>query len=528
VKNSFFLLIPKQQDNPQRLREFEPKLLQHWLADLPVNNYGLITRLIRDLVIDLNATIIPSGLRLKILETIRPHVHHVEEYLQSCLVKTGFPKDEAEIRTFDILVAIQKNFAIGYWTVLKDITRRNVSWLKGKDTALVIQRCIDRLALIVCSYHTMRVPTPDWIWIDLHSLYSLSVAKKCDTAKIANSPHVESKARPIEAYYKQIVLLNLADPSGLMQKEIVQIFHFAGVVAPLINLQNFPVVAQKIQCIIQLDEDHPPYFQSANYSKSDLNTLYIDFTVLNRFFDHLSNLSEKVLTEFGLVGPIPYLSVELLVYLRQRWLGIELQGSLLFADRLDRYITMGLFSTYDMANTNKDVRKSSAGEVAIPEREGKVQLLAETVSDRLLSAVFEYPGLLSVGSLVSFRKQHEPECNHALGIVNKVNTINPDGSIVFGLLLLAKHYCIVFCKRADTDDNERPQRGAFYATTMLGTEREYIITDYPFDDEELVHLSMENAKNRQNFPIVLDNKKNIGLGYWHFECYPATEYLAEL
>ena len=122
LKHSFFLVIPKQQNNPQRLREFEEKILQQWISELPVANLGLATRLIYDFILEFNALAMPSQLRFDTLELLRPSLLMVEEYLRSKLTKNLFPKDENDQKVLKLLVALQRQFTIGYWIVVKELT----------------------------------------------------------------------------------------------------------------------------------------------------------------------------------------------------------------------------------------------------------------------------------------------------------------------------------------------------------------------------------------------------------------------
>jgi len=68
LKNSFYLVIPKQLTANQRLKEYEAKALQHWIAELPAANPGLVTRLIHDFIIEFNAIEMGAQLRLDALE----------------------------------------------------------------------------------------------------------------------------------------------------------------------------------------------------------------------------------------------------------------------------------------------------------------------------------------------------------------------------------------------------------------------------------------------------------------------------
>ncbi|MGZ4998356.1 MAG: hypothetical protein ACXV7E_07990, partial [Methylobacter sp.] len=79
MKNSFFLVIPAQQKNPARLKEFEAKALQHWVSELPTANPGLATRLLHDFLIDFNAVEMKFQLRLDALELLSSSVHDIED-----------------------------------------------------------------------------------------------------------------------------------------------------------------------------------------------------------------------------------------------------------------------------------------------------------------------------------------------------------------------------------------------------------------------------------------------------------------
>ena len=178
MKNSFFLVIPTQQKNSQRLKEFETKALQHWITELPTANPGLATRLLHDLLIDFNTIEMTTQMRLDALELLSPSVYDIEDYLRSRLIKTGFPKEENDKKILTVLISIEKEFTIGYWMVLKELTKRDVGWFQGKNAALAIQRSIKGLSSIIISHFIMGMPIPDWVWIDLHSLYNLSVKIK--------------------------------------------------------------------------------------------------------------------------------------------------------------------------------------------------------------------------------------------------------------------------------------------------------------------------------------------------------------
>jgi hypothetical protein len=549
LKNSYFLVIPKQQKDPLRLREFEEATLTSWITELPAANMGLATRLMHDFIVDFNAIEMPNQLRLNALELLRPSVLMTEDYLRSRLMRTGFPKEENDQKILAVLVSIEKEFAIGYWMVLKDLTRRTVGWFQGKNTALALQRCIKGLSSVVVSHFIMGMPIPDWVWMDLHSLYKLSVKIDKNTIKVANDINQSNKSSAEDCYI-QILLLSLVDPTGLMQKEILLVDGFIETINSLVSLKSTPVPDHSVQCVVLNDEDKPPLYQSDAMTKKDSSVLYIDFTKLQKLFEHKERLIDVTEARFSSVqmqkNTNGRLTAELLDYLEQRWAGISLQGEPLFSDRLNRYIAIGLASTLDLQDvTNISDKK-------------ELEFLAQSESDRLLSCVFTQIGVLSVGTLVSFRKTDIPEHQRLLGVVDKVIVAKQSGKIIFGMKLLTPHFISVDYNQPDalgtatempknsattegtknTVANDVPKKavtneaakngatpvaevhkkGLFYSKSE---HEEYIVTDtFMLKDDDTLRI---HAINSDSFSVTLRNRKNVGLGYWQFECVRIKE-----
>lgn len=512
MKTSFFLVIPAQQNNPLRLKEFEAKALRHWVAELPTANPSLATRLLHDFLIDFNAIDMAVQLRLDALELLSSSVHVIEDYLRSRLITAGFPKEENDNKILSVLTSIEREFTIGYWMVVKELTKRDVGWFQGKNAALAIQRSIKGLGSIIVSHFIMGMPIPDWVWIDLHSLYSLSVKIKQDTTKVANDITRSTKSSSAEECYRQVLLLSLADPSGLMQKEVLLAYRFIETVASLVSLKKEPVNGQKIQCIVLTDEDKSPYYQFSVGAKKDSAMLYLDFSKLFKAFKQKEKLINAAEARFSSMHVLNNNSgkpaAELLDYLEQRWLGIDLQGVPLFSDRADRYIAVGLESTHELQNA-----RGVGGEKDI-------ELLVQSASDQLLSCVFEKTGVLSVGSLVSFRKTDSLEHKRSLGIVNKVIVDKQSGRINFGMQLLADASLNVTYVQLDEIGKEVAQKALFYSAKESAGEKNYIITDtFMLKDDDVIRMFMNN----EDFPVVLSHRKNVGLGYWQFKCRRVAE-----
>jgi hypothetical protein len=146
-----------------------------------------------------------------------------------------------------------------------------------------------------------------------------------------------------------------------------------------------------------------------------------------------------------------------------------------------------------------------------------IEFLAQSATDRLLSCEFKKTGVLSVGSLVSFRKTDLPTDQRFLGIVHKV-VVEKNGKIYFGMQLIASQIYAVSYLHPDPIEHDAPKKGLFYKTKEL--EEGYFIADTSgLKEGDVIRLFMNN----ENFPVALKNRKNVGLGYWQFECMRVAE-----
>ncbi len=514
MKHSFFLVIPKQNNNPQRIKELEENILKQWIAQLPIANAVLASRLIYDFILEFNSLSMTAQMRLETLELLRPSFLAIEDYLCSRLVKSGFPKDSNDLKALKLLVALQRQFTIGYWITLKEITGNDIGWFQGKNAALSSHRTLKGLSDIVVSYFIMGMPIPDWIWMDLHSLYKLSVKIKKNATQVPLNDLVQvHKTSTPEECYLQIILLSLADPTGLMQKEIKLVYGFIQSIGALISLKLKPVANQALQCLILTDGDKPPYFETQTESADEEAdgsvpaVLYIDFTRLYEAFEQGKipfNASQARFSRMrSSENKDDRVSAELLVYLKERWAGIELKSTPLFADRLDRLFAIGLMPTFKLQGRQGKTSEDDA-----------VEFLGHSVSAELLSCVFKQVGVLSVGSLVSFRKVDGAENKRLLGVVNKLVVEKETGQISFGLQFLTDQLVPVTYSHLNNAHHERPKSALLYhCNEQKG--KSFIITDsFILKENEVIRLFIEAA----DLSIMLKNKKNIGLGYWQFEC----------
>jgi cyclic-di-GMP-binding protein len=195
----------------------------------------------------------------------------------------------------------------------------------------------------------------------------------------------------------------------------------------------------------------------------------------------------------------------LLAYLQRRWSGKALESDFLFTDRLDRFVAIGLVAS---------VKLQTSQEKATEDQE----FLVNSVSNQLLSGLFK-PNVMSIGSLISFRKVDMPQQKRTLGVVNRLIVEKDSGRISFGLRMLTDKVMPVRYLKNDGQLSDVPKSALLYKLEDE-IDKNFIIMDtFIFKDGDSIQLFV----NQEQFPIILKNRKNIALGYWQFECLRISE-----
>lgn len=510
MKSSFFLVIPNQYQNQERLKSFKESSLDQWLEALPSANYGLSVQLVYDLLVEFNKIEMDACFRLDALEVLRPSFLGIQEYLRSRLTASGFPKSEDHKKIFKVLISVQREFAISYWIAAKERTKKNIGWLKGKEITLAVQRVMRCLSEIIVSCYLLKVPVPGWVWIDVHSLFRLSETISKSTVKVSDQSCVFNKTTSIEDTYKQILLLSLAQPNGLRQKEVIQTYRFCEHFASILLINKEVVPGQRCQNIIITDGDRAPFqVNSAAYTAIDSAIIFLKFTKVALQLDKKKTVAKHLTARFSAINldinVIDKLPLELIEYIELNWAGFTLNKTTPFSDRLDRNFAIGLAPTYELMTTLAlDLNADT-----------EMEYFAETSSDKSLILKSKVDDVLSVGSLISLRKPNEPHKKRAIGVISSISLASLESNADFEVKLLGEKIRAATISFTPDGKASEDTSVLFYITQNGQDKRSYLITEsFMLKNDDIVKLCIDDRE----FPVVLRKRNTIGLGYWQFEC----------
>ena len=106
-----------------------------------------------------------------------------------------------------------------------------------------------------------------------------------------------------------------------------------------------------------------------------------------------------------------------------------------------------------------------------------------------------------------------PVGKRSLGVVNKIVAARSNGKMTFEIQALAGQLFAVTYQSSAS--NALPQKALIYGVKTQEADKSYIIMEsFNLKEGDIIRMTL----NQESFPIILRDRKNIGLGYWQFEC----------
>ena len=173
---------------------------------------------------------------------------------------------------------------------------------------------------------------------------------------------------------------------------------------------------------------------------------------------------------------------------------------------MNRYFSIGLASTFELLTSLNP--------------HPNIEFLTETTSDKSLSLNSKAPGIVSIGSLISLRKSDQPQNIRSFGVITRITVGFLESNVDFEIQILSERVIpATFIDKSMEADEEHKQALFFIKRSGQEDKSYLIIESFMLKNGDTISLFIED----ESFPVILTDKKNIGLGYWHFECRKLAE-----
>ena len=260
--------VPEYQAVPNLSVETRPKQVKEWLDALPLANSQEAGRKLADAIATLNSIKLAEDTRIKLLDIYRASVQMLAPALQQLYVSKPLPLHEKHKQAANLARELLTELANGYKRALLDLSGRRINFGANKLAPLAIARAIESLGAILDVYYETYRPTPSGVWFELNQLYWYAARQNLHEQAIAE----DSKAS-VNHFFKQILLIALADPYRLQQGQLAEVkaylarFGYHAMLQSLGKAENMHGLF-----LARLDGDKPPKALAHHTGVTDART----------------------------------------------------------------------------------------------------------------------------------------------------------------------------------------------------------------------------------------------------------------
>ena len=218
------LHIPALKDNPIIIAETRPqKISQSLLDHIAKNPLDIASHLHSELEILNRQKISPTN-RVQALDAYRTLLISTVQALSEDYSNAALPLHDKAKLAAAAAESLWLELGYGYKLVLVDLQNQLIKLGTDKSSANAIQRAMHAVAEHALTYYQTYSTPPEHIWSDLHQLYFCAIKLGVQNVKVDEEKTVVGStaaiANTIENTYKHALLMSLADPQHLTQKNM--------------------------------------------------------------------------------------------------------------------------------------------------------------------------------------------------------------------------------------------------------------------------------------------------------------------
>ncbi|MGB5179215.1 MAG: hypothetical protein WBP44_10855 [Gammaproteobacteria bacterium] len=242
-----------------------PDVIRAWVDELPLINAEKSWSLLDDALQQINSLSISTTKRLDGLELLATSVICVVETMKKVFLAKPIPLRGHNLALAKQTVELCNQMATGYRILADDLDHDD---RQTSQLTLAIHRSLRYLSEILLTNYQVYIQYPEGLWKTINSLYALAEQHDISTQPITDTTLSTPARSTISTVYKQILLMSLACPYRLRQKEIHFVYNALMDWADITRLYYLDSEQAQGLFIINLNADNPPSYRALNGSGS--------------------------------------------------------------------------------------------------------------------------------------------------------------------------------------------------------------------------------------------------------------------
>ena len=239
------------------------EVVRTWVDELPLINAEKSWSLLDNALKEINSLSISTKNRLEALELLATSVICVAETMKKAFLAKPIPLRDHNLTLAKQTVELCNQMATGYRILADDLDHND---RQTSHLTLAIHRSLRYLSEILLTNYQVYIQYPEGLWKTINSLYALAEQHDITTQPVTDTTLSTPAQSTISTVYKQILLMSLACPYRLRQKEIHFVYNALMDWADITRLYYLDGEQAQGLFIINLNADNPPSYRALNGS----------------------------------------------------------------------------------------------------------------------------------------------------------------------------------------------------------------------------------------------------------------------
>jgi hypothetical protein len=253
------LILPERAPAPEGSIFLDAKEIKDWISHLPLANTGETSKQTFKTLVELNRLEIPNVTRVKIANSLRPVVRHVATSLSKYYIDVPIPLSAKNHKVVVLCRELHTELANSYKIIIERTTSGQEEKFDHKILILALHQALHHLFKVLYFSVIAYIPYPGNTWKEIHQLYLFAEQNSVSDIQINRGGNDSDSTCSIKDIYLNAMLLALASPYGLRQKELEELFDNIDKWTKHILIKPFqPEDAIEGQFFVATDKDNPP------------------------------------------------------------------------------------------------------------------------------------------------------------------------------------------------------------------------------------------------------------------------------
>lgn len=258
------LTAPEQHEATNVAVEVDARAVKNWVNDLPLNDALTTIRELQSAINALNAVVLPTAKRLKLLEIYHGLMQRLLHYYDELRIQQLPVSKPDRVQLINEIVWLFQSLSQGYNIIIKAIYGNDKH---NENTDHILRATFCSLQALSYSYifaAKFSVDVPPLVFLEAHQLYRFSERYYVNDIKVKGIKG-NSQTPTIGGIYKQFLLTSISISLGLDSNKALEMYDALEQFSNKSQVRDHhDDLANHVGFIIDLFDDKPPHFMQAD------------------------------------------------------------------------------------------------------------------------------------------------------------------------------------------------------------------------------------------------------------------------